>query len=1051
MKPTDLIKENAEDLNIGDPVIITGNVQFKGKTGDVVDFGKDKRFVIVNLYNHGKHSFQSSDVSYNDYAESGDEQEYLSQFEENKTGTIFVGQLKGTDPASKVRDRLVGEARSLQSKFEKHLAKHGYDVNEKQKYWEKKIKDIDAQIAAWDAEMERRKQGKEMTTESNKPKFQVGDHVKFLYMQKPEIWREGRVVGFGRGDMVNVQGERNEYSVHTNLLKKAKQGVTEDEYEDGNEEGFFVAIGSEEDGGFVGMVYKEGGKWREQEVAGNAPYNWGASYMGYLSPGDVMQWIRQDYGRHSRVKGPFDTEEAAFDFASRMYGLGESVSKGLPGSLSRSDYMPGAVRHDLSNINPKKTGPGWDSDRPVADVDPDWEKEQAAKRKKQGVAEGSKFVDDKGDPKPINQGHWADKPGQKKWSAFKNTKTGEKRLHKDDPAFKKDVSEGSGPQVGDAVYYGNRLVGWFKGYSKHGKIITEPNEEEMGNEYSSRDVYWDPQDKITIKPEQGVAEGRVPQLSPGGADYSKHTTDQLKAMLRPGVMHRDEQKFKTLIRRELKKREQGVAEDFDWREASAKSNLQPGVPVMIWLGPRNQNPPRDDKKWWERGVVMDSPEWIDGAWRVLVKTDTKSQWPINPERVFVLKKGVAEGEEWDEYTGGAPFPDTDDLDTYGGEHDLDDLDESSGTEYREFDIRASREYGTGQVVYWIYYRGRCTEHGSQTLDGAKKDIDYMIAGGFFNDPDEEARKKQRGVAEAFPNRNAGSTGTSKEDKRIAAALRKKHMPAKKKPAEQALNIGDSVIITGNSAFEGIPGRVIGFKEGKVVVDLAEHGKWRFVPERVKLYSLDNQGVAEGEYDPSYDPEYRGYSKPERNVDWDIEAKRNAPEEPKSTSTVTVRDNEGNVVLQFPSTGGYYGDLKYAANKGIDLEGGDYHANWQRNEDAMMSEASGVTSEQVASEIVRRIIFKHKDAISAFGPEAIMSAAREVGEFFAGSEELGTSDIGIATKYTLDKLEKMSQGALGESATGGATSAGAVATVPGGGKNVGSLFGGSYKQPKKKKK
>lgn len=932
MKPTDLVKENAEDLNIGDPVIITGNVQFKGKTGDVVDFGKDRRFVIVNLYNYGKHSFQSSDVSYNDYAESGDEQEYLSQFEENKTGTIFVGQLKGTDPASKVRDRLVGEARSLQSKFEKHLAKHGYDVNEKQKYWEKKIKDIDAQIAAWDAEMERRKQGKEMTTESNKPKFQVGDHVKFLYMQKPEIWREGRVVGFGRGDMVNVQGERNEYSVHTNLLKKAKQGVTEDEYEDGNEEGFFVAIGSEEDGGFVGMVYKEGGKWREQEVAGNAPYNWGASYMGYLSPGDVMQWIRQDYGRHSRVKGPFDTEEAAFDFASRMYGLGESVSKGLPGSLSRSDYMPGAVRHDLSNIKPKKTGPGWDSDRPVADVDPDWEKEQAAKRKKQGVAEG---------------------------------------------------------------------------------------------------------------------------------------------------------------------------------------------------------------------------------------------------------------EEWDEYTGGAPFPDTDDLDTYGGEHDLDDLDESSGTEYREFDIRASREYGTGQVVYWIYYRGRCTEHGSQTLDGAKKDIDYMIAGGFFNDPDEEARKKQRGVAEAFPNRNAGSTGTSKEDKRIAAALRKKHMPAKKKPAEQALNIGDSVIITGNSAFEGIPGRVIGFKEGKVVVDLAEHGKWRFVPERVKLYSLDNQGVAEGrvpqlspggadyskhttdqlkamlrpgvmhrdeqkfktlirrelkkreqgvaedfdwreasaksnlqpgvpvmiwlgprnqnpprddkkwwergvvmdspewidgawrvlvktdtksqwpinpervfvlkkgvaegEYDPSYDPEYRGYSKPERNVDWDIEAKRNAPEEPKSTSTVTVRDNEGNVVLQFPSTGGYYGDLKYAANKGIDLEGGDYHANWQRNEDAMMSEASGVTSEQVASEIVRRIIFKHKDAISAFGPEAIMSAAREVGEFFAGSEELGTSDIGIATKYTLDKLEKMSQGALGESATGGATSAGAVATVPGGGKNVGSLFGGSYKQPKKKKK
>jgi hypothetical protein len=60
---------------------------------------------------------------------------------------------------------------------------------------------------------------------------------------------------------------------------------------------------------------------------------------------------------------------------------------------------------------------------------------------------------------------------------------------------------------------------------------------------------------------QSVAEGRVAQIAPGGADYSKHSTDELKAMLRPGVMGRNELKFKTLIRRELRKREQqGVAE-----------------------------------------------------------------------------------------------------------------------------------------------------------------------------------------------------------------------------------------------------------------------------------------------------------------------------------------------------------------------------------------------------------------------------------------------------------------------------------------------------------
>jgi cytidyltransferase-like protein len=63
------ITEDAEDLNIGDPVIITGNVEFQGKTGDIDSFGKDKRFVVVHLYNHGKRSFHSSDVSYNDYAD----------------------------------------------------------------------------------------------------------------------------------------------------------------------------------------------------------------------------------------------------------------------------------------------------------------------------------------------------------------------------------------------------------------------------------------------------------------------------------------------------------------------------------------------------------------------------------------------------------------------------------------------------------------------------------------------------------------------------------------------------------------------------------------------------------------------------------------------------------------------------------------------------------------------------------------------------------------------------------------------------------------------
>jgi len=812
MKISHITNEDASGLNIGDPVIITGNVQFKGKTGDIVDFGKDKRFVIVNLYNYGKHSFHSSDVSYNDYAESGDEEAdaydhdsdarnwmHNREVGESKAGTKFVGKWKGTDSAEKAKKRLVGEAKSLQSKFEKHLATHGYDVAEKSKYWEKKLKDIDAQIAAWDAEMERRKQSKSEVAEV---------------------------------DELNV----------------------------------------------------------------------------------------------------------------------------------------GVEAYGVRGMNSKK-----------------WRK------------------------------------------TFKSQEAFERWL---------DANEG------DVEVLGTREV-----------------------------------------------------------------------------------------------------------------NLND-----------------------------------------------------------MFEQGVAEGGEWDEYTGGNPLPDTDDLDTYSGEHDPDDLDESSGTEYRGFDIRASREYGTGEVVYWIYYRGRCTEHGSRTLNGAKKDIDYMIAAGFFNDPDEEARKKQHGLAEG---------------------------------SEQTINIGDDVVITGNSAYAGVTGRVIGFREGKIVVDMLEQGKVRFAPERVKLYTpdeqgvteaadthtyyivnsdtnknmdgpfdsreeaekvydrmiarvgngnmkknfkiqkkqgvaegmgaydndkgikhtreslvakleslpkgdddfewnriqaiqqlkqgnplraryymakmkrgeqgvaegflgdreynrvmpfvkriasevsdydrdefgeelwslldqkygpkfaqsvlddidfywdtytelTDQQGVAEGEYDPSYDPDYRPYQKPEQDPDaW---KQQRDLEEPATPTTVTVRDAEGNVVLQFPSTGGYYGDVRMALSKGFDTESGDYDIKWQKNEDAMMSENAGVTSEQVASAIVRRIIFKHKDAISAFGPEAIMAAAREVGEYFAGSDDLGTSDIGIATKYTLEKLDQMSQGNLQETASGGASSAGSIATTPAGGsgKNVGSLFGGTYKQKRTKK-
>jgi hypothetical protein len=64
------MSESTDTLNVGDDVVITGAVKYKGATGVVDSVGRDGNFIVVNLYNHGKQSFQSADVSYNDYAGS---------------------------------------------------------------------------------------------------------------------------------------------------------------------------------------------------------------------------------------------------------------------------------------------------------------------------------------------------------------------------------------------------------------------------------------------------------------------------------------------------------------------------------------------------------------------------------------------------------------------------------------------------------------------------------------------------------------------------------------------------------------------------------------------------------------------------------------------------------------------------------------------------------------------------------------------------------------------------------------------------------------------
>ena len=88
--------ESRSNFSVGDPVIITGDVQFRGKTGDVREVGRDGAFVVVDLYNYGPRSFHSTDVSYNDYADSDDEAEYQQGVAEGSADkTVKVVKRRG--------------------------------------------------------------------------------------------------------------------------------------------------------------------------------------------------------------------------------------------------------------------------------------------------------------------------------------------------------------------------------------------------------------------------------------------------------------------------------------------------------------------------------------------------------------------------------------------------------------------------------------------------------------------------------------------------------------------------------------------------------------------------------------------------------------------------------------------------------------------------------------------------------------------------------------------------------------------------------------------
>jgi LysM repeat protein len=77
-------------LAVGDPVVVTAPNEFEGATGEIYEFSPSGTFVIVNLYNHGKHSMHLSDVAYNDYADKQEEDDWYDDADEfGKPGSEF--------------------------------------------------------------------------------------------------------------------------------------------------------------------------------------------------------------------------------------------------------------------------------------------------------------------------------------------------------------------------------------------------------------------------------------------------------------------------------------------------------------------------------------------------------------------------------------------------------------------------------------------------------------------------------------------------------------------------------------------------------------------------------------------------------------------------------------------------------------------------------------------------------------------------------------------------------------------------------------------------
>lgn len=90
-------KRTADQLEIGDEVLITGEVQFKGEPGKIVKFKDNgKKLVVVKLDDGGEHPFHSKDVSEREATErepvqSGEQNKFYLAFYDHDEERAWIG------------------------------------------------------------------------------------------------------------------------------------------------------------------------------------------------------------------------------------------------------------------------------------------------------------------------------------------------------------------------------------------------------------------------------------------------------------------------------------------------------------------------------------------------------------------------------------------------------------------------------------------------------------------------------------------------------------------------------------------------------------------------------------------------------------------------------------------------------------------------------------------------------------------------------------------------------------------------------------------------